>query len=238
MAFQARDVMRSASTTLQDNGAVRWIPTELLDYLNDGIREIVAIKPNATTKTITLTMVAGTLQTLPDEYTILSDVTRNLTLGHDDVGGPVGGGAVRPIKRTILDAQIPGWQDSASLPFSKKVVHVIYDQTDPRHFYVAPGNDGTGKVEAIVGFMPASITVPANVLVVEDYTAEVPMPDIYRNALVDFILHRAFAKDGASPGAAQRSVAHREKFMAALASIAQAEADVSLSSSWHPPAPQ
>lgn len=238
MAFQARDVMRSASTTLQDNGAVRWIPTELLDYLNDGIREIVAIKPNATTKTITLTMGAGTLQTLPDEYTILSDVTRNLTLGHDDVGGPVGGGAVRPIKRTILDAQIPGWQDSASLPFSKKVVHVIYDQTDPRHFYVAPGNDGTGKVEAIVGFMPASITVPANVLVVEDYTAEVPMPDIYRNALVDFILHRAFAKDGASPGAAQRSVAHREKFMAALASIAQAEAAVSLSSSGHPPAPQ
>lgn len=238
MSFQARDVMRSASITLQDSGTVRWIPTELLGYLNDGIREIVARKPNATTKTVTLTMAAGTLQELPEEYTILSDVTRNLTLGHGEAGGPVGGGAVRPIERTILDAQIPGWQDATVMPFAKKVVHVIYDPTDLRHFYVAPGNDGTGKVEAVVGFMPDPIATPANVLVVDEFTGEVPVPDLYRNALVDFVLHRAFAKDGASAGAAQRSVAHLEKFTAALSSIGQAEAAVSLSSSVRPPAPQ
>ena len=140
MAFKTKDVMKSASTTLQDSGAIRWTAPELLMYLNDGVRSIVAIKPNAASKFVTLSMAVGCEQTLPQAYTVLSRITRNLTLGHDDVGGPAGGGTIRVLeRREIMDSMIPGWMDPTVLPFKLKVEQVIYDLAAPRTFLVVPG---------------------------------------------------------------------------------------------------
>lgn len=217
MAFTASDVMKRASTILQDDDAVRWTPPELCDYLNDGALEIVAIKPNARTSTVTLSLAAGTRQTLPDQYTMLCDVTRN-----------VSGRAIRRLaNRTLMDAQIPGWQSQDTLPFSAQVTNIIHDLADPRTYYVVPGNTGAGQIEAVVGNLPELVQKPSNLMDMEAYSAEVDLPDLYRNALVDFVLYRAFSKDSGNPGATNRAVAHFQQFTNAITGLAASEAAMS-----------
>lgn len=233
MAFQARDVMKRASTILQDMDAVRWPAIELHGYLNDGLREIVTLKPSANTKTVNLSLVEGTKQTLPAQYTVLSRVVRNMA------SPTAGASAIRPVaRRDILDSQIPGWQDSTVMPFAKNVVHVIHDLADPRTFYVVPGNNGTGLIEAVVGAMPAVNAPPANTadqLLLDSYTNTVDIPDVYQNALIDYVLYRSYSKDNRVAGAAQRAVAHFELFRNAVGGFAQAEAAISLSAYVNPP---
>lgn len=229
MTFTVKDILTETGITLTDEDAVRWPLAERLGYVNDAVREIIATKPNAATATVTLFMVAGTLQRLPDTYTTLSRVTRNLTVAHDAPGGPVGSTAIRALaSRDDLDALIPGWQSNASL-FARRVVHVIYDLADPRVFYVAPGNDGTGMVEAVVGLQLADIPVPPSPTLIASYSAVIPLREPYRNAIGEYVLHRCYAKDAGIPAAAARSVAYLESFNAKLAAIAAAEAALGLS---------
>lgn len=219
MAFAAKDVMQSASTILQDAGTVRWTPPELLGYLNEGVREIVSAKPNAASQTVNMTLVAGCKQTLAANHTVLSRAIRNVASG-------------KPIRvldrREILDSQIPGWMNSANLTFALDVTYVIHDMTDPRTFYVAPGALVTSNIEIVVGVMPADMAQGSNALDTATYTATVGLPDLYRNALIDFTLYRAFSKDAGNPGAAQRAVGHKGLFDAALVSIANGENAMSL----------
>lgn len=219
MSFTAAQVMARASTILQDDQAVRWTATELRDHLNDGLREIVTMKPNAKTITTTINLVAGTRQTLAATHTILVRVVRN------DVA--TNKRAVRPLaRRELLDSQIPGWQDTTVLPFSEGVTHVIHELTDPRSYYVVPGNTGTGKLEVVVGTYPAAVPLPVaplSALEIADYTTAVDISDVYQNALVDYVLYRAFSKDAGMPGAAQRATAHYELFKGAIGTFAAAE---------------
>ncbi|MDO8983018.1 DUF6682 family protein [Cypionkella sp.] len=221
MAFQAKDVMGSASTILQDAGTIRWTPPELLNYLNEGVREIVAVKPNAASQTVNMTLAAGPRQTLEATHTVLSRAVRNV----------VSGKPIRVLdRREILDNMIPGWMNTANLTYALDVVYIVQDMTDPRTFYVAPGALVTSSIEIVVGVMPAVIAQGTSVLDTSTYTGAVGLPDLYRNCLVDYVLYRSFAKDAGIPGAAQRAVSHKGLFDAALASIANGENAMSLAS--------
>lgn len=213
MAFTAAKVMARASTILQDAGAVRWTATELCDWLNEAQRAIVLAKPNAISGSVTIDLATGTKQSVPAEYTVLSRVVRN-------VGN--GGKAVRTLaRREILDAQIPGWHDETGLPFAAAVQYVWQDQMSPREFYVVPGNDGTGEVEAIVGHNATDVPRPAGsaALETENYTTESEFEDIYQGILLDFLLFRAFSKDGEAPDAANRAQGHLNLATNALAAL-------------------
>ena len=144
----------------------------------------------------------GTKQEIPAQYTVLSRVVRNVGNGN---------GAIRTMaRREILDAQIPGWHDNTTLPFTPTAQYVLQDPMAPREFYVVPGNDGTGTVEAIVGMYAADIPKPAGgaVLDVAAYTTTSDFEDIYQGILLDYVLFRAFSKDGEAPDAANRAQAH------------------------------
>lgn len=224
MTFKAQDVMARAATTLQDIANIRWPAPELHDYLNDGLREIVTIKPNALSKTVNLSLDEGTKQTLPAEYTVLSRVSRNMA------GPTTGGMAIRRLdSRSIMDSHMPSWQDPASVPFAKTVVHVIHDIADPDTFYVAPGNDGTGLIEAVVGAFPTKSPTPAsNANLVSSYTDTVDLPDVYMNALADYIIYRAYSKDARVAGSAARAQAHFELFRVSVTGFSETEAGMSL----------
>ena len=227
MAFTAADVMRRASTILQDGDAVHWTATELRDWLNEAMRAIVTVKPNATAATATLTLVQGTKQALPATYTMLHKAVRN-----------AGGKAIRTLaRREILDAQIPDWHSTSSLPFNAVVDMVLQDPMSPREFYVVPGNAGSGSIEAIVGFVPTPIPLPSTgVLDVSSYTTAVPFDDIYQGILLDLVLFRAFSKDSAAPDAAQRAQAHLGLAQAALQGLGLAQSSMSLAAAYGVPA--
>lgn len=224
MTFTTAQVMDRAATTLGDEQAVRWTAQELHRYLNDGLRAIVAMKPNAKTQTVTLELAEGTKQTLPAEYTVLSRVSRNLTDTDE------GAGAIRTLdSRSVVDAMLPGWQDETVIPFARTVKHVIHDMADPDTFYVVPGNDATGRIEAVVGTYPTASPVPgSNPGTIASYDDEVDLPDIYMNALVDYLIHRSYAKDARIAGSAARAAAHYEMFSGQVIGFADSENKMAL----------
>jgi hypothetical protein len=224
MAFTAKDVLARTSTILSDAGGKRWLFTELLDWLNDAMREINVKAPHAVAKSVVLTLVSGTRQTLDPAYSAMLRVNCNVTAVGQVVSAR--GNTITPITRDILDAQIPGWQNTTSLPYQAEVAHLIDDPALPREFFIAPGNTGTGKIEAVCAERPAIIPSPANPLVLANYTTTVVLDDMYLNAVVDYVLSRAFSKDIQVPGAAQRAMAHYQQFATSFGIDVQNEATI------------
>lgn len=213
MALVARDVLQKVRTILQDAGSTRWLLTELSDWLNDALLDICFHKPDACSELETLTLVSGTKQELPAGAVQLIRVIRNTS-----------GRVVTPIAREILDAQIPDWHDSAAVPYSATVAHVSYDDMDLRHFWVFPGNDGTGSVEAIVSREPEKIVKPANPEDINGYTGTLDISPVYQSAIMDFMLSRALSKDMQLAGAAERAMAHYQNYLRQLGVRDQVEA--------------
>lgn len=216
MPFQARLVMARASVILNDVGAVRWTAPELRNYLNDAIREIAVLKPNAMVARIDHPLVAGTEQTLPSNATLLVRVDKNTASKK----------AVTLLEnREVMDRSIPGWQSTAVLPNAVDVVHVIYDLANPKAFQVVPGNTGTGRIEIVVSKLPDSVaTQEAHTnLDITSYTDNVDLDSIFINPCVDYVVHAALRKDAALAGAASRSAAHYGQFTAAISAMRQNE---------------
>jgi hypothetical protein len=221
MSFTARDILWAVQTTLQDAANRRWTLEELRVYLNDGIKQIAFLKPSAVSKTKRVAMQEGTYQELPDGEHLLR-VTRNITSAVD-VTPRVAGPVITPIDRSILDAQFQNWHDEATVPFSATVTHVMMDEENPRAFYVYPGNDGNGAIEAVVSTVPTMVAAPTNPLSLDSYTTVVDLPTLYENPLRDYVLSRAFEKDAAIPGAMQRAAAYRQSFNNSLGVKMQVE---------------
>jgi len=225
MPFTARDVISGAQLTLQDANHTRWTLDELRKYLNDGVRAIATYKPTAVTDIVILELVAGTRQELGANQKLVS-VKRNITSGVG-VTPIVAGKVATTIDGAVLDTQIPNWHDTATVPFSATVSHVVYDERAPREFYVFPGNDGNGRLECSIATLPTDIAAPSNIADLDQYTAVVELPSEYLNPLRDYVLSRAFSKDLAMPGSAQRAVMHQGQFAQALGITAQMETSLS-----------
>lgn len=216
MPVMASDIISRAQTIVQDTTGVRWPYAELLQWLNDGQREVALYKPSATAQNVALTLQQGTLQTIGVGGLALLRVVRNLKT---PVGNPrIGSRAVRIVEREVLDAQHPAWHDPTVFPYEKEVKHFCFDESDPTNFYVFPGNDGTGAVEAVVSKSPADVTLVsgADVNTLASYRLPIQVPDIYANCLLDYVLFRAYSKDADYAGNADRSAVHYGMFTASL----------------------
>lgn len=192
MAVQASEILSRAQTLIQDNTGIRWPLPELAGWLNDAMREVALHKPSASSRSTVLDLIAGTRQTIPEGALMLLRVIRNLGAGSSE-SNRIGARAVRIVNRDVLDTQHPDWHDETITAQKQEVRHFVFDESDPTAFYVFPGNDGTGKVEALVSQAPEPITATGDSL--PDYAVQVPLPDIYANVLLDYVLYRAYSKD-------------------------------------------
>ena len=73
------NLLARIEATLQDTANVRWTVTELLNYINDGQREIVNIQPGATATHSNVQLVTGTKQSIPTDGLKLISVLRNMS---------------------------------------------------------------------------------------------------------------------------------------------------------------
>lgn len=217
----ANKIITDASIILMDVDFVRWPVKELAGWLDHGVLTIITVKPSASSETMSLSLARGTKQMLPNDQRIrqLLDIMRNL-------GGANGaaGRAIRSVSRSELDGNEPNWHDPRYVPFRKEVRHFVFDETLPREFYVVPGNDGTGTVEAAVATLPERVVdrVTTNVDDIESYNVEVGIGDEYEPALLDYVLYRAFSKEDLA-AAPQRAVTHYQAFATAIGLQTQVE---------------
>lgn len=215
MTVNAKALLDRARRVIQDETNVRWPLPELRLWLNDALREIGLVKPTAYSTSAVITLSQGTLQRLPDAYTSVMRIVRNLKSTTDSPRQ--GGAAIRTVDRETLDAQSPNWHDGTKLKYQKTVRNAAFESADPRAFYVYPGNDGTGVVEAIVSKIPTAVPAPGSgVDDINNYDVNIDIHDIYSNVLLDYILFRAYSKDAQYAGSAQRAAAHYALFSNAL----------------------
>jgi hypothetical protein len=205
MSIAAQALIRRVVETLQDTTSIRWPVAELVRYLNDGQREIIVHRPDAMVTNASLTLTAGTKQSLPSNGAKLIDVVRN-SAGTKR--------AIRMCAREILDAQSPGWHNLSGVT---EIVHFMFDPRDPKVFYVYPPAQSAGaSVDLVYSALPTDIAEPA---AGTDYSAvagAISVPDIYSNALQDYVLYRAYTKDSQYAGNEARAQARYAAFANAL----------------------
>jgi hypothetical protein len=175
---KAVDLISRVSITLQDPTFVRWTQGELLNYLNDAQRQVVLFRPDAKAVNAPFTCTNTAKQTLPAEGLRLINVLRN-----------TGGRAVTKVDRSILDVQLPTWYETAAL--ADGVKHYVYDALDPKNFYVFPKPANLHQIDIVYAISPVDI-------VIANYTTDVQVigiDDIYANALMDYMMYRAYQKD-------------------------------------------
>lgn len=208
MPATARDIFERVQALTKDALGVRWPIAELVDWLNDGCRELVLHKPSAVAALEAHALSAGTRQELATTAVQLLGVPRNTA-----------GRAIRRVSREVLDAQAPDWHSATAVDAVK---HVVLEPEDPRGFYVYPPNTGQGSVDVLLAHEPAPISGGTTLADFDAVT--LPVPDIYVSALADYVLYRVFSKDMAEPGNAQRAGAHYQAFASAIGVKATQEA--------------
>lgn len=208
------NIISRVQDTLQDTTSVRWPEAELLRYINDAQREIVNMKPEASATTANVQLVTGTKQTLPTGGLRLIKVTRNMS---DTSGGATGKRAIRIVDIDILNTQEPDWNDptvSGDAAHGTNVKHYVFDPDDPKKYYVYPGVSGSAYVEIVYSKSPTDLSGTSSTIDVDD---------IFGNAIIDFVLFKAYLKDSEYAGNAQRSSQHYQLFVNSLGAGTQSQ---------------
>jgi hypothetical protein len=216
MAVTVASILSRVDATLQDTSNIRWPDTELILWVNDAQREITYIKPDATATVATVTLVAGTKQSIPSAGNRLLDITRNMSAASSGTGGR----AIRLVTRDSLDAQSPSWHDptvTGSAKHTNVVKHYTYEDSNPRTFYVYPGVSGNAYVELTYSANPATVATSDNIGV----------PDIYSTAIMNYVLYMAYMKEAEFAENSQRAGAHYQLFTSMLAGKGQLDAATS-----------
>lgn len=183
---------------------VRWTIPELAEYLTGAIAQIAALKPTLYASFVPIRLSPGGLQYVPGEYSELVDITNNLnadgSLGEFIAQSSLS--AARALGRPSCASTRDGGYEVRS--------YSVHPENDT-YFYVDPPVPQTNPMPAVwalVRLAPNVITGPSDSVIMANTT-----PETYREALKDWMLYRAFAKDSESSDSFQKSQAHYKAFM-------------------------
>jgi hypothetical protein len=199
MATTASSIIRRAAEQLSDTASVRWTVDQLVRYLNDGQRELVTRRPDSSVRTVSTALSTGARQTLPSTAYLLIDV----------VGNTVGQRAVRKVDQSFMDSLSPLWQ---SVTASNTVIHFMYDLRDPQVFYVYPPAGTSASLDLKMSIWPTDIAEPSSGLTYTAVTGNITPLDTWANALLNWVLYRAFSVDAEYGGNAQMAAAYLQLF--------------------------
>lgn len=213
MTVSVQSVIDRVQATLQDTTGIRWpVNDELVLWVNDAQREIALLKPDASATNETITLTSGTKQSIPSGGNRLLRVVRNMSAASAGTGKR----SIRLVSREILDSQTPDWHDpsvTGDAAHTSVVKHYMYDEQDPRNFYVYPGVSGNAYIEIVYSANPATVTSSDNLSI----------PDIYANAVMNYVLYMAYMKDAEYAGNNQRAANHYQLFTASVTGKAQVD---------------
>ena len=203
------DVIKRVEDVLQDQN-VRWPRLELQNWLNEAYLQIVLLRPDANSKTGTLTCVTGTRQTLTPSFSgaiRLRDVVRNLAATSDKK-------VVRLIERSVLDDQRPAWHTETG---TVNIQNYTFDARQPKDFFVYPPATTSAQVDVVYSDPPSAHALSESALDPAGAdTTTINLDDVYLTAIIDWILYRAFSKDAEHAANATRATAHNQAFWSGI----------------------
>ena len=209
MTTSVTTLLSRAATQLIDAGNVAWSPLELLEWVNAAQREIVTFKPaaNAVIGSVLLTP-GSTRHALPAGTVALIDVPRNL-----GAAGTTPGRAIRITTERDLSAVEPDWATAAA-DNTVGIRHYMYDPLTPLIFHTYPKAPATPwYVEVRRGALPAECLL----------TGDLQLGDEYANAVLDYVLYRAFSKDAEATAYVAAAAAYYQQFLTQIGAKTQSE---------------
>ncbi|CAE6958680.1 DUF6682 family protein [Paraburkholderia domus] len=182
---------------------IRWTRGELVEYANDAAGQIAMLRPDLFEQTDTVTLKPGDRQTLPDNA-LFYRVDGTLDSKGQLQGRPYAADAVAArVSRLWFDAI--ACRDSCAARSKPYVINSwVFDPNDPSSFYVDPPVPASPPVRVVV-----TLSRPpqrAN----ED--ADLSADTRFHNAIIEFMLYRAFSKDEDSQTSLARSDRHKQHF--------------------------
>jgi hypothetical protein len=211
MPVTAQTILARVRTQLIDELATkRWSDDELLRWLSDGQRTLVAMDPTINEVCTALLLDIGTKQSLPENGFILLDIKRNM--GAD---GLTPGRAVTIISRENMDRVDPDWHASRR---SDITMHYLYDPQQPTTYYVWPPSTGQSYLDVSRSETPPDFTTLDDAMVI---------PDIYQTALFDYVMFRAHQKDTDYAAGNEKAQMYLQLFQLFTSGTGQAQATTS-----------
>ena len=201
------DLIDKAEEILQDNTNVKWSQQSLLSYLNDAQREIVLIRPDANVSNEQFTLAQSAKQTLPADALRLLSLYKNASPTTK---------TIQNIQKKVLDDTVSDWYGTSGT----FVEYYVYDERDPKNFYVYPHPSGGGHTADIVfSFAPDKI----NIADFSTSTTVIGLDDIYANAIFDYMLYRAYQKDTESASDLNKATLFLQSFQNSMGIKSQAD---------------
>lgn len=190
-------IITIARYLLQDTGtnspAMRQDNTELLTYVNEGLKEVATLRPDLFTQVGDMTCVAGQAE----QAITFQDAARLL-----DVLSIHNGAAITPMDRAALDLFKPGWRsDTAGV-----AEHWAPVEADPLRFFIYPKAPANQVLDVKFVRIPATYALGDTIN---------DLPATFEPALADFVIYRAESKDDEHV-ISQRAAAHYAAFKAKL----------------------
>ena len=162
----------------------RWTNGELIRWINDSRMAIITRRPQAGAVIETLSLVAGSLQSVPEGAVTFLDATRNMK---DDVPGRV----IRRTDRQNIDDEDLYWHKSTP---KSEISQFAFDDRIPRRFYVYPPAVAGTQIEVAYAKNPATVAA---------LTDELDFQPEYIDAVVNYVCYRAKSKDSQYANAAE-----------------------------------
>jgi len=204
-------IIDNAKRVLQEVTAegIRWTNDELAGWLNEFYQAAVGLKPDVSTVNEEVALASGTKQAIPAAGLRLIDVIRNTS------GSMTG---ISVTTRKSLDTVRRPWHSD---PATQRIEHYVFDDLDPKNFYVYPPAEAGATVEILYSTVPAAHDLSATFATygLEDFK----LNDAHAPAATDYILSRAFSKDAESPQNLNRSRMHYQSYAQQLTGKRQAD---------------
>lgn len=184
----ASELLDTVSRELEDPSNDTWGRYELLNFLNDGLRALAAIRPEEFVTTGVYQLEPGARQTIP-----LGVLSLFRPVCNTNATGSVRGRAIRQVTVESLDSASPNWR--AATPGAVIRECAIPDIT-ALEYWVSPPAQGGNYIELYVSKAPEILL----------NGSAIPCSPDYYPALIDYVVYRALAKDseyGAQDGRAE-----------------------------------
>jgi len=125
------------------------------------------------------------------------------------------------VDRRSLDDQRKGWYGETQ---TVNIEEYMFDARQPREFLVYPPATTAARLEVAYAQVPSPHTLTDEQLGSAATTEVIRIDDIFANALLDYMLFRAYTKDAEQASNAARAVAHYQAFQNSLGVSAQVNA--------------
>lgn len=177
--FSGQDLVKSLRMTqLNDPDSVTWSDLALIDVLNEALRMLILVRPDASSKVAVMPVRDGTRQSIPDDGIRLLRVIRNI---NDDDGA---GLAVRLVQQEDMDGMSPDWHTMQGYI----VKEYMYDVRTPRQFYIYPAVTPASKLEIEYSCSVTKITGL-------NFDGPFPVSEIFSQPIQELMLYKLLSGD-------------------------------------------